>query len=298
MLILLGAVVRGCTGGADERSQFVQPVNAPSALEEQLGLSSTTAECLHERTDGRYQEVVERMYSAPNDPESIIAADLMYGCFTDAEAARLYPEIFAFYPPSAQRCVEDAMGWGAFVEDVRRTVEDPGHPLADEWVVCLEPEPTPIPTVTPTPRPTPTPTARSEPTPTVGLAPTPTLPQPAATVGRVFPPTTPQPTPTPYPWTAAQVQARECLLSRPCSGFWGGRVHKSPVLREAARTGEPARYWIHSTLGSVARAAVTEALPVLSRWTGVEWEESDVPEARYAGMHTRRRIGHRMTPWG
>ena len=161
VLIVLGAVVRGCTGG-DDRPQRVQQVLEDLADESPIptlpltatpppamttptstplplvqGLSTATRQCLSERTDGQYEQVVARMYRNPNDPETIITADLMYGCFTDDEAERLYPEIFAIYPPSVQRCAEDAMGWEAFEADVRGYHANPEQPLADEWVACL-----------------------------------------------------------------------------------------------------------------------------------------------------------------
>ena len=128
VLAVVGAIVRGGDSSA--------AVDTTTALVSQ-GLSSTTAQCLNERTEGRYQEVVARMYSHPDDPDSILAGELMYGCLTDQEAEDLYPELSAIYPPSYQRCVEDILGWEAFVEEVIRTIEDLDYEWDDAWVECL-----------------------------------------------------------------------------------------------------------------------------------------------------------------
>lgn len=137
VLMVLGAVVRGCTGGDGPPPPVVVETEAGTTSVPFQRVSRATEQCLDERFDGRHDEVVTRMYTHPDDPTNTINWELMYGCFTDEEAERLYPEAFALYPPSYTRCAEDALGWDAFVEEVTLLINEPDYLGDDVWLDCL-----------------------------------------------------------------------------------------------------------------------------------------------------------------
>ena len=109
----------------------------PTLAVPEVQVSIATEQCLHERFPGEYADVVRRMYEEPTSPDSILAADIMYGCFTDREAKRLYPEVAEVYLPSEQRCVEESMGWAAFIAEAEELANGADIPPNEAWVECL-----------------------------------------------------------------------------------------------------------------------------------------------------------------
>lgn len=144
VLAAIGGIVRNRAGGDDvytEPPTFVLPVTREESDSDipMVNVSTATQQCLNERFDGRYNETVERMYTHPDEIDSLVASEIMYGCFTDREAEELFG--WLPYPPSGQRCVEERLGWDAFVADVTRMAEDPTYMGHAAWGACLAPTP-------------------------------------------------------------------------------------------------------------------------------------------------------------
>ena len=140
---LLGTIAQRAVISVSE--QTTAPTPTPTAqLGEDDRLSMETLRCITNRV-AQWSEYTEAELPTldPAHPARQRMAHLTHGCLTDAEALRWRPG--AAWPPSYQRCIENDIGIGAFVEFAIADVEDLVDELPDSFYSCL-PQQTPTPT--------------------------------------------------------------------------------------------------------------------------------------------------------
>ena len=143
VLIVLGAIVRGCTQSSEPPLPASLPVDEVGDVEEVVALSEATFLCIDHRITIWTDYTLEEVYAMDDThPVRRRVAHLSHGCMTDAEADYWRPE--AVWPPSYQRCVEAEVGVGAFVDMAMDEAFD-WDDIPDAMTTCI-PKPTPSPT--------------------------------------------------------------------------------------------------------------------------------------------------------